>query len=163
MTSLPWLDVAESLLGTHEIPGPKSNPVIVEWAKAIGGNEARYYTNDDIPWCALFLAHCLTAEPSNCDLSAVDNKLWCPSYMKYGTKCKPVYGCIMNFGYHIAFYISEDANYYYVLGGNQSNTVNVTRIPKGNLKRACWPTDKLDLLVDGPVQQSSNAKGGTTR
>lgn len=148
MSNLPWIDVAESFLGTKEVPGPKSNPIIVQWAKDIGGYAAKYYTTDSIPWCALFTAYCLIKGGCKVD---IDNPLWVPNYHKYGTHCRPVYGCVMDFGYHIGFYISEDDDYYHILGGNQSDMVNVIRIPKHHLVSSRWPTEKLDLLVDGPI------------
>lgn len=147
MSSLPWIDVAESYLGIREIPGPKSNPLIIEMAKKHKEIPA-WYNNDDTPWCALFVTHCLIE--GGCSVK-IPNPLWVPNYNKWGTKCKPVYGCVMNFSSHVAFYISEDDEYYHILGGNQSNAVTITRFPKSHLYRASWPSEHMDLLVAGPV------------
>src|SRR5262245_53470270 len=62
-TLLVWYEEALRQLGTREEPGPASNPKILQWASARGIP----YSGDDIPWCGLFVAHCigstLTAEP----------------------------------------------------------------------------------------------------
>lgn len=46
------LSMMEGELGVTEIPGPKSNPRILKYAKDLGYN---WYTNDDTPWCALIM------------------------------------------------------------------------------------------------------------
>lgn len=43
-------------------------------------------------------------------------------------------------GGHVTLYESEDANYYYCRGGNQSDSVNVAKMPKSRAIRAVhWP------------------------
>jgi hypothetical protein len=43
-------------------------------------------------------------------------------------------------GGHVTLDESEDANYYYCRGGNQSDSVNVTKIPKSRaIKAIRWP------------------------
>jgi hypothetical protein len=39
----------------------------------------------------------------------------------------------------VGFYHREDSTAYHVLGGNQSNAVNVARLDKGRLLGARWP------------------------
>ena len=44
-------------------------------------------------------------------------------------------------GGHVGFYVGEDDTCYHVLGGNQSNMVNVTRILKSrciSIRRCSW-------------------------
>ena len=36
-------------IGVKEIVGKQHNPVIMQWAKALGLEKT--YTNDEIPWC----------------------------------------------------------------------------------------------------------------
>jgi len=55
-----WLEAGIALVGTKEFAGAKNNPVIIDWAKAEGGDIAKAYTHDSIPWCALFANHVLT-------------------------------------------------------------------------------------------------------
>lgn len=42
-------------LGVREIPGMKSNPVIMDMAKGLGVSDI--YKNDDMSWCAVFINH----------------------------------------------------------------------------------------------------------
>ncbi len=162
-----WLREAERLTGTREISGAKSNGVIIGWAKKLGGWVASYYTNDDIPWCGLFMAHCIGATlpsellPSN-PLSAL-------AWSRFGTPLKePSLGAIMTFrrdgGGHVANYLGEDTTHYHVIGGNQQNTVNVTRIEKSRLDAIRWPQtadppvgDRIFLTAKG-VPVSTNEK-----
>lgn len=50
----------------------------------------------------------------------------------------------------MGFYWAEDDDAYHVLGGNQSNSVNITRIAKDRLLSARWPL--TGLAVDGQVR-----------
>jgi hypothetical protein len=46
-----------------------------------------------------------------------------------------------NGGGHVGFYVGEDKTHYHVLGGNQSNQVNVMRLAKSRLtqaRRTAW-------------------------
>lgn len=147
-----WMDTAKSLLGTREKPGTASNPVIVEWAQAIGGWTAKFYTKDEIPWCGLFVAHCLEEN----GLGIPKNPLSALEYLKWGTElAQPAPGAVMVFGRdgggHVAFYVSEDDSSYHVLGGNQSDMVNVAKLDKSRLKGIRWPKGE-PLPSDGPVR-----------
>lgn len=54
--TLPKLvSAALQYLGVKEIPGQKSNPVIMEMARGLGVSSI--YTNDDMSWCAVFINH----------------------------------------------------------------------------------------------------------
>jgi len=46
---------ALALYGTMEDTTSKSNPVILNWAKEVGG-DVSWYNNDSIPWCGLAMA-----------------------------------------------------------------------------------------------------------
>lgn len=139
--SLPWMEQAKALWGTTEIPGRKSNPVIMGWAKKLGGWIASYYNNDDIPWCGLFVGHVMSTVLPKEPLPS--NPLGAREWAKYGSKTQPTYGAIMVFtrngGGHVGWYVGEDVDAYHILGGNQSNTVNVTRVAKERFLEARWP------------------------
>lgn len=51
---------------------------------------------------------------------------------------------------HVGFYWAEDDSAFHILGGNQSNSVSVTRIAKNRLISARWPD--AGLSVDGQVR-----------
>lgn len=159
---LPWITTAEELIGTVEIPGSKSNPRIITWAKEIGGWIGNYYENDDIPWCGLFVAWCMKAN----DISInIDNPLSAVAWNKFGNKTEPCYGCVMVFtrsgGGHVGFYASEDADSYHILGGNQSNQVNITKVSKTRYLGARWPDGFDHLKVPGRIKRTFDGKLST--
>lgn len=43
-------------------------------------------------------------------------------------------------GGHVGLYVGEDASHYHILGGNQSNSVRISRIEKKRLSDIRWPT-----------------------
>jgi uncharacterized protein (TIGR02594 family) len=149
--SLSWFETAKSLLGTKEITGNKHNPVILSWAKEIGGWIGKFYNADEIPWCGLFVAYCFDKN----NIPVGQNSLGALSWAQWGVpiaKASP--GAVLVFvrpgGGHVGFYVSEDKEAYHVLGGNQSNAVTITRIAKNRLKAIRWPA-KTPLPTQGPV------------
>jgi uncharacterized protein (TIGR02594 family) len=130
---------AVKLIGTKEIVGKAHNPVILEWAKEL---KIKAYTNDEIPWCGLFIAYCA----HKAGVEVVDGPLWALNWVKYGTKeSTPMLGDVLTFkrdgGGHVGLYVGEDRTHYHVLGGNQNNQVNVMRIAKTRLhqaRRTAW-------------------------
>lgn len=126
---------ARRFIGTTEIPGAKSNPVIIGWAKALGGWVAGWFTNDDTPWCGLFVANAVaTTLPKE---PMPNNPLGALNWAKFGRESHAAAGAILVFsrkgGGHVGFYVGEDRTHFHILGGNQNNTVSVTRIEKGRL------------------------------
>ena len=131
---------AYKLIGTKEIVGKDHNPKILQWAKDLGLEKT--YTNDEIPWCGLFMAHV-------CRLAGVEgvvNPLWARNWNNFGTKqVQAMLGDVLVFardsGGHVGIYVGEDAKAYHVLGGNQNNSVSVTRINKSRcigIRRTKW-------------------------
>ena len=59
MTDPLLLSFARSFIGVREVPGAKSNPLILNWARDIKAPE--WYDDDDKAWCALFLNRILLA------------------------------------------------------------------------------------------------------
>lgn len=126
------------LMGTAEIPGKKSNPVIMEWARSLGIHSI--YVNDDIAWCGLFMAY-VVAETGR---EPVTNPLWARNWAQWGVPAdKPKLGDVLVFarksGGHVGIYIAEDPVAYHVLGGNQGNMVSITRILKNRMVAARRP------------------------
>lgn len=134
-----WHQLAESYIGTTEIPGPKHNPVIVNWLVKLGAG----WRDDETPWCGAFVAHCLQAKGVKIPASWA----WAKSWAKWGVP-RPVAnlgpGTVLVFdrpggGGHVGFYVGEGPDYYVVLGGNQSNQVKCSAIAKSRLIAARWP------------------------
>ena len=141
--ALVWFQEARRLIGTKERPGAGSNPEILDWASEEGVR--RYYTDDDIPWCGLFVGHCITVtldrEPTPPDL------LSARSWERFGIATTPTPGAVMVFWRdsinsgkgHVGFYAGEDDTAYRILGGNQSNCVSLAWVSKTRFVKARWP------------------------
>lgn len=139
--ALPWLAEAHRLLGTREVKGAASNPAILDWA-ARGGH---FYGADEVPWCGLFVAHCLATtlpeEPQPARPLAARN------WLSFGAEVAPQLGAVMVFrrgapkGWqgHVGFLWAEDDEAYHILGGNQSDAVTIARIARDRLLGARWP------------------------
>lgn len=153
---------AVKLIGTKEIVGAKHNETIIEWGRGLG--LGRIYTNDEIPWCGLFIGHvCRMA-----GLEVISKPLWALSWSNWGDEVKePMLGDILTFkrngGGHVGLYVGEDSKCYHVLGGNQSNAVNVTRIDKTRLykaRRTAWkiaqPNNVRKIFLDAKGEISTN-------
>lgn len=135
----PWITEAKKYIGLKEF-STGDNPKILKFAQLIGGPIAKDYTNDSIPWCGLFVSYCM----SQVGITPVDQPLWALSWSDFGVKLKePAYGCVITFkrngGGHVAFYMGEDSSYYFCLGGNQSDSVCLTKIDKSRAQAFRWP------------------------
>ena len=134
------IEEGAKLIGTREIVGKKHNPIILDWAKDLG--LSKVYTSDEIPWCGLFVAYVV----KQAGFEPVKDPLWARNWNSFGNKQDiAMLGDILVFsrngGGHVGFYIGEDNTCYHVLGGNQNNTVNITRILKSRcigIRRCPW-------------------------
>jgi len=129
-----WMPIAQSYVGTDEIRGSKDNPVIVKYFDDVGHG---WVKDDETPWCAAFVGAVLeeSGHKSSGSLAA-------RSYLDWGHKVdRPKYGDIVVFwrgkksGWqgHVAFFVRETKSYVYVLGGNQGDSVNVSRYAKNRV------------------------------
>jgi uncharacterized protein (TIGR02594 family) len=152
---LPWIVTAESLMFTNEVPGSGNNPRIMHWARGVGGWVAKEYSADSIPWCGLFAAHCMRANGIPLE---IDNPLSALAWNQFGLKTEPCYGAVIVFrrtgGGHVGFYMSEDEDTFHVLGGNQSDSVNITRVAKDRWVGCRWPKGYESLKVPGRIRRT---------
>lgn len=160
-----WLSVARSFVGIKEIPGAASNPLILQWARDI---KAPAYTNDDTPWCAVFLNRLMLACQLPMSGSGYD-LLRAKSFLSWGQPmAAPTLGAVLVFkrpeGYHVGFYVGERADVYHVLGGNQSNAVSLSWIAKDRMVGCRWPAGQLPpapmpvlVAADGAVLSVNEA------
>lgn len=139
-----WLRQARDLLGTQESPGDANNTTILDWARQEGGWIERFYTEDAIPWCGLFVSHCLL----HAGYDGPKNPLSALAWADWGEAvpmAEREAGCVLVFarkgGGHVGFYVGEDADgtALHVLGGNQSDAVTITRIGTDRLHAVRWP------------------------
>lgn len=120
------LQIALQEYGQKEIIGEGNNPRIVQYSQDIGNT---WVTTDEVAWCSEFVNWCLLQAGIKGTKSAVAR-----SFLKWGEETKtPKLGDIVVFwrepkgsnNGHIGFYINETPTHVRVLGGNQSNEVNI--------------------------------------
>lgn len=140
MSNTPWLVTATELLGTTEVPGPKSNPTIMDWAKKLGGWITSFYKDDSIPWCGLFVGLCMKQH----NIDTPKNPLSALAWADWGVKTTAKLGAVLVFtrkgGGHVGFYVGETDTAFLVRGGNQSDKVCDTWIAKDRLFDIRWPS-----------------------
>lgn len=133
-----WFTEAKKHTGLKEIPGPRHNTVILSWLTKLGA----WWRDDETPWCGVFVAHCMR------EAGLPVPKYWmrARAWSDYGANLRATHvapGAILVFarkgGGHVGFYVGEDETFYHVLGGNQSNMVNVMRIAKARCIAIRWP------------------------
>lgn len=157
----PWLAIAQLFKVTKEVPGAVDNPLILGWAKEIGGWEASFYVHDSLPWCGLFVAICC----KRANIPVAMNFLGAKNWATWGQALdKSVPGAVMVFerlgGGHVAFYAGEDADSYHTLGGNQSDSVCITRMPKSRCIAIRWPASVTPY--GEPVQLTASGQALST-
>ncbi|ESQ92031.1 hypothetical protein ABAC460_03785 [Asticcacaulis sp. AC460] len=159
-----WFQEARRLLGVREDTSPGSNPVLLQWADDAGIP----YKSDDIAWCGLFVAHCISSTLNTEPLPG--NPLSAQSWRRFGAPCTVRPGAVMVFWRekptswkgHVGFYAGEDDVAYHILGGNQSDKVSVARVRKDRIlpDGIRWPAT-VPLSNAGPVKVA--ATGGLSR
>jgi uncharacterized protein (TIGR02594 family) len=151
MADPKWLVEAKKHLGTKEVPGSQHNSKILGWLAKLKA----WWRDDETPWCGVFVAHCLRET----GLPVADNWFRAKAWADYGSNLRSSHvapGAILVFarqgGGHVGFYVGDDAAHYYVLGGNQANSVNVMKIAKVRCIAIRWP--KGEPVVGGPVRMT---------
>lgn len=133
------IEKALSQYGITEIKGDKSNPEINKYFNEIG----QTWADDEVSWCSAFVNWVCKTE--NFEYSG---KLTARSWLDIGTTIiTPKLGNIVilwredpdSWKGHVGFFVREDKNNIWVLGGNQSNTVNISSYPKERLLKYIKP------------------------
>jgi uncharacterized protein (TIGR02594 family) len=155
-TEPAWLLAARQLIGTREAAGAANNTTILGWAKLLGLKILGIaYNADSVPWCGLFVAHCLRV--AGADLSTMKVGVRAKAWATWGLSIaadRLAPGAILVFdragGGHVAFYVGEDPTHYHVLGGNQGDRVSIMRLEKARCVARRWPA--LVPVIGGPVK-----------
>lgn len=151
------------MYGISETPGAKNSPIIMGWAKEIGGEVEKVYTADSIPFCGLGMAVAV----KRAGYHPVAQPLWARNWDKFGvSSVAPSLGDILTFqregGGHVGVYVGEDSTHYHVLGTNQSDSTNIMRIAKGRMKAHRRPAYKNALPSWKPYKVSSAGAAAST-
>lgn len=158
--SLPWYLEAIRLTGVAEVVGKQNSATIMGWAKRLGGFVAKVFTSDEVAWCGLFVAHCVSSTLPNEPLP--DNPLGARNWMKFGKPLsRPAKGAVAVFwrgsktGWqgHVGFVeaVAADGSAVLVRGGNQSNKVSLSWLSTDRLLGYRWPSSAPAPVTGIPV------------
>jgi uncharacterized protein (TIGR02594 family) len=137
--------------------------------EALDNKELREYLKSDkqalgdpskLPWCgdAVQTAIALTLP----DEIIPANPYWAQNWQKFGVAMEePALGAILVFvregGGHVGFYAGEDEKNYFVLGGNQKNSVSIAPVAKKQCIAVRWPRT-VPLPRSGRIMMQSAAE-----
>lgn len=132
-----WFAIAKGELGTTEYPSAQHNPRILEYHATTSLNA----TSDETPWCSSFVNWCVRKAGKSGTNSAAAR-----SWMKWGKNLsEPREGCIVVFSRppspwsgHVGFFERRAGSHIVVLGGNQSNSVNLASYSDRRLLGYRW-------------------------
>ena len=134
-----WFDVAKKEIGVKEKRGGE-NPRIIEYhdTTTLSADE------DEISWCSSYINWCFKQVKIKGTNSAAAR-----SWLNWGvTLDEPKAGCVVVFWResrtswkgHVAFLDRIEGDRVFVLGGNQSDAVNVSSYPLEQVLGYRWPT-----------------------
>jgi uncharacterized protein (TIGR02594 family) len=143
-----WMKIAKNETGVHEYGGRAAHPRVVEYhhTTTLGRRDA---SSDETAWCSSFVNWCLKKVGIKGTNSAA-----AASWIRWGNGTEPRYGAITviydpasansrlsRSGNHVGFLVEETGTHYVLLGGNQGDSVKVSRYPKRKwrLKGRRWP------------------------
>lgn len=132
-----WLIEARKHLGLKEVKGANHHPEILQMWKDIKRGGIK---DDETPWCAAFVGAML--ERVGIRSTRFESA---KSYLTWGNQLvEPVVGCIVVFsrdgGGHVGFVVGQDRQgNLLVLGGNQSDGVNIRAFPRSRAKGYRYP------------------------
>lgn len=132
-----WLKIAMKEIGTREIKGYKHNARVIEYHSVSGG-----FTTDEVPWCGSFVNWVLRKSGITTTVPYPARAL---SWLKFGILGKPTIGAIAVKsrvgGGHVGFVVAVEGNYVFILGGNQSDEVNIRKYLISDFKEYRVPKD----------------------
>lgn len=138
-----WMEAAITEIGVAEVPGPKSNPRIMEYRR-MAGADGLAGEDSVVPWCAIFINAMLDAAGVKGSGSAMAR-----SFVKHPDFIRldaPVVGCITVISSsrgptsgHVFFYTANDGLFVQGLGGNQDDQVSIDKFQKAKLVGYIWP------------------------
>lgn len=137
MIEQPWVSEARKLIGHTEVKGPRHSPEILQMWRDIKRGGIK---DDETPWCAAFVGAML--ERAGFRSSRFESA---KSYLDWGQHLAlPVPGCVVVFtrqgGGHVGFAVGRDSSgNLLVLGGNQSDAVNIRAFPVSRVTGYRWP------------------------
>lgn len=153
MADEKWMAEGWSELGQREISGSRDNDRIAAFIREVGHSR---HARDETPWCAAFVGACLERAGYSSTRS-----LMARSYLTWGQPTqRPQLGAIAvltrggNPAHgHVGFVVGSDNARIWLLGGNQSNSVNVTSFARQRLLGCRWPVE-VDATSDDVFERA---------
>lgn len=153
----PWYALALDQRGLHEV---RDNSELRAWLRSDGatlGDPAK------LPWCGDLVETAISIALPDEPIPA--NPYGARQWLKFGRECPVMFAatCIFWRGSpngwqgHVGFVAGEDGDAIHVLGGNQSNSVSITRIARSRLLGCRWPLtypmtgERVTLNADGAL------------
>ncbi len=142
-----WMPIALGEIGVSEAPGAKINPRIAEYFKA-----SKFWGKDDTgaenAWCGSLVAFVMKTAGYGIAKEAFRAREWEGRWPDGQKASRPVYGAIAvksrKGGGHVGFVVGKvpgKPGYLAILGGNQSNTTNVSAYPESDFFAFMLPKD----------------------
>lgn len=132
-----WITEGRRHIGTQEVPGPATSPVIASWLHKLRA----WWDSDEVPWCGVFVAACM----DSAGLPLPKNWMRAKAWAEWGSRlASPVPGCVVIFerqgGGHVGFVlgVTPEGNLM-VLGGNQGNRVSIAPFKRDRVLAYVWP------------------------
>ena len=154
----PWLQCMRTITGLTETPGSADNQRIMFMADYVGHAYpeqeayASYYTGDDVAWCGLAMAFCMSVAGIEPVFGQTDTERWMwalawSEWIDSDKLTEPQLGCVVvterEGGGHVTLYESTEGGMYKCRGGNQSDMVNVTSIDPSSVVALVWPKYRM--------------------
>lgn len=135
----PWMEYAYAEIGVKEVSGGAANPRIVEYLHStnLGSPDDN---SDETPWCSGFVNWCVE-KSGNAGTDSATALSWA-TWGKSTTA--PVAGDLVVFNWgggkgHVGFFVSGDGDTVKVLGGNQSDEVDIKSFARSLVYRLRAP------------------------
>lgn len=155
LLGIPWLEMAIGKKGMHE---KKDNEALRKFLTEDGSSIGDPAI---VPWCGDFVETCIALTLPNEILPG--NPYLARNWKKFGQHVEPTLGAIGSFwrtsktqsiNGHVAFIVGVGSGVFYILGGNQTNQISVTKIAQARLLDTRWPlTVKLPKKLFLPTMQ----------
>ena len=136
-----WISIAEKEIGVKEKAGAEHNPKVIEYHATTGK-----FKDDETPWCSSFVNWVM-----NKSGNGGTNSAQAISWAKWGKKInKPAYGAIAVIDWdgsgpgtkgHVGFVVGKKGSSIELLGGNQSNAVNVSTFSSSKVIAYVFPSN----------------------
>ena len=137
MTDPAWITIARKYVGTTEVHGPSTAPLIRAWLISLKA----WWTDDETPWCGTFVAACM----KECGIPVPTAWFRARDWLTWGIPLHaPVVGCVVIYhrigGGHVGFVVGRDEqDRILTLGGNQGDRVSIAPFDRTRALGYRWP------------------------